>query len=285
MPIPDIAPIQNPYGPLITFKTEDILPPSAIYVGPQDTIVIQSVTPTVGATIVIAYRLLRPDGLIVATVDLFSFLAGGGWDAWLAIKPSEGFLLSMTIFSNAPRGQVFVRAFLSNDNTDTQVGTPSHTFCQGYATGPGVLTFPQQSIQSSFDGQGWVHDVAQGTATGVPVLWTVPANVHWRIRQVTFLFVTSAVVANRNLYVHLLSDLGHTVGWYPFPTPCPASATNFLTAASGASSQSLSSVQTIGLPTDLDFPPNWQVQLTASSLDAADQFQSPVLTVEEFVGA
>lgn len=284
MPAPENVPAQNPYGPLITFKSTDILPPSAIYVGPNDTILIQGFAPTVPVTLNMAYRLLRPDGTLIITSDSVSFGGPANPNGRITVPPSEGFLLSMMLFGPAAsRGQLWCRVFLVPGGLQPSLEL-AHLFMQGYASNLDQLSFPQSPTESSLNGRGWLHDVLFPNTAGTPSSIVVPSGVHWLIRCATISLSTSAAIANRLLEFAVLDPTPTTSCRVNAPAVEAAATTSNYTCAPGINSSGVLFDQTFGIPNDLIVPTGWTVRFQVNAMDVADQLSSGVLTVEEFVG-
>lgn len=284
MPIPDQAAVQNPYGPLITFQSQNILPPSAIYVSPNDSILINLTSPSVVANVTLDYRLLKADGTLVATRQIITTPGSFPTGTNFFIPPTEGFILSLTLQGdNTSRGQVFARIFLALGGLQPNL-TLAHCFCQGYLSQFDVLGFPQSPIESSLNGRGWLHDQLKNGAVGNPVSFVVPASVRWLMRSIFVNFQSSATVANRTLRVLVIDPATQATMDITAPAVITAGQSIFITFAPGLTINTAGQRWTAGFPSDLIVPAGWTIEVTADGFQAGDQITTAVLTVEEFVG-
>ncbi len=284
MPLPAELPAQNPYGPLVSFQTDKILPPSALYIGPNDSIVINVSNPSITVTLTVWYRILRPDGTLIATRQVFTSSNPPGVLNF-SIPPAEGFLLSMVIQATGlSRGQCFVRAFLAPGGLAQTVSTLAHMFLQGYSSNIDLLCFPQSLAESSLGGRGWLRDIQVANVTGTSWSLTVPAGVHWLVRAITFNFIASSAVSTRTIRAQVLDPAGNNTFVVAAPATVVASSFTIYTFAPGLTSASLSGVQTAGFASELIVPVGWFLAASAVAGDAADQFSNIFVTVEEWVG-
>ena len=285
MPLPAQLPAQNPYGPLINFQTTNVLPPSAIYLGPNDGIFVQCLIPTLAAVAVtVSYRILKPDGTIATTVDRFNFSNSPSFNNTVLIPPQEGFLLSFTVVSgNASRGQVFTRVFL-NSGGGTVGGPLAHLFCQGYTSLFDFIAFPQSPLAGSLDGRGWLHDIVAGSNFSAPIVSTVPANVHWLLRSISYTFTAGAAAGNRVPFVTVRDAAGIQLALQLGQVTIPALGSTIMFAAAGQTLANLQGVQSVGLVKDIVLTPGFTVEGNALALNVGDQCGPMNFTVEEFVG-
>lgn len=121
-------------------------------------------------------------------------------------------------------------------------------------------------------------------AAGAQVLITVPANRLWRIRSIMFNFATSAVVANRFVYVGLhtqtflyAEQLGNhvqtasqTYDFYFLPGITPFD-------------DSVNSISTGQLPLDLWMMSGDLITTRVKAMDAGDQITGVMVHLEQFI--
>src|SRR5262252_7062225 len=87
----------NPYGPTVTFRTEDVLPPSALYVSMDDTPVAQFIASAPGLLFKLAVRMLLPQGIVqVDEYESVNF-PPGSIVYNIVVPPVEGYILSSLI--------------------------------------------------------------------------------------------------------------------------------------------------------------------------------------------
>lgn len=285
MPYSSIAEIGAPYGPQVTFRTQKILPPSAVYVGPDDSIAVFLRNPSISVTVNINYRLLRADGVIISNVETLTGQSTGNAAIVKSISPNEGFLLSMELTAPAvSRGQAFVRVFLQRGTNQTNAPL-DHLLLQGYVSNDDNLGYPQSPTESSLDGRGWSQNIAI-SAPGPGNNWTisVPTGVHWKLKAVFMQFQASAAAGNRNVAIDIFSTGVNVVAVTIFPATIAPSGAGVLCAAPGLTALSSSTFQLTGLPEDLILLGGWKIQSQGIAMAAGDTFSQIQITVEEWVG-
>lgn len=280
-----LAPPGNPYGPEVTFQTQSILPPGAVYLGPDDTLALQARSPSVSSVLHLTTRRLTPQGEIksdpvdvtVATVGTAVFET--------VIPPAEGFLLSAHLRGDAvSRGQCFVKLLVKRATGGTDL-TLGHLLFQGYVSADDHLSYPQSPTESSLNGRGWTHSLtAVNPAPAANVVVTVPVGVRWILKGFKAVLATSAAVRTRTVLFAILDNLGNTAGVSPPLLNQTASQSIEYTYGPGLSAvASPALASTIGISVDLVLPAGWQMILQDFNADGADQFSQIVLFVEEFV--
>ena len=281
MPAPQNVPQQNPYGPLVTFKSTDILPPSAIYVSPQDQIRLNIVNPTVAVNVNVFYRLLRADGTIVTTQQTYASPIGGSNQT---IPPSEGFLLSMLINADSvSRGQCFLKAWLAPAGGAGGFIT-AHMFMQGYVSSTDQLCFPQSPTESSLNGRGWLRVVHIADVIGGTPSWVVPNGVHWLMRNVNGQFQASGAGAARSLSLTCQDGSGNEAFQIGAAATVAPGGSNFLSWGAGLTLASAGLFQTMGGPREFVLTQGFVLSLNTVVLDVGDKWSILNLSVEEFVG-
>lgn len=285
MPHPGTAQQPNPYGPQTTFKTENVLPPSAVYVGPDDKIAIYVRNPSVPATVHVNYLLLTAAGLLIANSEDFTGLSVGAAPSKFFIPATEGYLISLSLFApTTSRGQVFARAFLQRGN-DGPTPVIDQVLVQGYVSDDDRLGYPQSPTESALSGRGWVHGVVLAQpAAGLDFTVTVPAGVRWKIKSVANNLVTSAAAANRLVQAEISDSSFLALGFVPPFAIVPASSNgNFVWGEGLAYGGSGTGFQGVPIFTDLVLGPGWHFSTFTQNIQAADRWQNPVAFVEEWV--
>lgn len=285
MPYPTVAAPGNPYGPQTTFRTENVLPPSAVYVGPDDAIVIYIRNPSVSATIFVNYRLLSPDGNIVPNSQSFTCLSVGATPFIYPISPTEGYLMSLSLFApTTSRGQVFARVFLQR-GTNQPTPVIDQVLLQGYVSDDDRLGYPQSPTESALSGRGWVHKFV-GTTPAPGVDWniTVPPGVRWKLKAVATTFTASAAVANRLTTFDIADPAFSTMGLIS-PNALIAASQQFFFAWGEGLAYCDNPFTFLSIPifTDLVLGPGWHFGAQTFNLQAGDQWSIPVCFVEEWV--
>lgn len=284
MPLPDNLPSQNPYGPAVTFQTSGILPPSALYIGPNDAILVNVISPSVAATLTIWTQFLRADGVLISSTYSAKAVQGNNGQV-LTIAPAEGFLLSFVVQSSiVSRGQVFVRVFTVPGGERGLVGSLPRVFLQGYASAVDLLNYPGSIAESSLSGRGWLHVIHLADVTGGTPAFVVPANTHWLFRCVQGQFTASAAGVARSLSLTVNDGLGNQICQIGASATVAPSISNLLAWAPGLTLASAGIFQTMGFPRELVLTPGMVVALNTVVLDVGDKWQLLNLAVEEFVG-
>ncbi len=284
MPYPVRAGGQYPYGPEVQFRTLDVLPPAAVYVGPDDEIVIEARSPSVTTALTVAYRLLTPQGEIKYGLLTPSISTVGTAVQDVVVPPAEGYLISVHLNANsASRGQCFCKMFLRR--TGAAGGGPlGHLLVQGYVSLDDHLGYPQSPTESSLNGRGWTHTATfADPGAGANFFTTVPAGVRWKIQTVIATLVTNATPGNRFAGLVALSPAAQTEFNIQTPAAIPASTTAFLSWAPGFPELNINNQWTAPSVIDLILVAGSQVSIQVTALQGTDQISSVRLTLEEWV--
>jgi hypothetical protein len=287
MPYPATAPAVNPYGPQISFQTEQTFPPSAVYIGPDDALEIDVHAPSIASTVNLTLRRLTPRGEISSDVYAWPVPATGPGVQTMTIPPSEGYLLSAHCWSSNPRrGQVFVRftARRNEGGIDVSLG---HLFLQGYITANDHLGYPQSPTQSSLDGRGWVRTIV-GTVPGLALNWTIspPPGVRWILLAVEATLSTAGAGGSSTFALQVM-DL--STGSYLYIPPVYTQTVNtsvVYTWLPGIQASSTASRSFAPLPPELLMSST--TQLASDSFGVVltgDQWSAPTLLVEEYAAS
>lgn len=284
MPYPTVAAPGNPYGPQTTFRTENVLPPSAVYVGPDDAIVIYIRNPSLSATIFVNYRLLSPDGTIVPNSQSFTCKSVGAVPFIFPISPTEGYLMSLSLFApTTSRGQVFARVFLQR-GTNQPTPVIDQVLLQGYVSDDDRLGYPQSPTESALSGRGWVHsNLGPNTPAGQDWVITVPPGVRWKLKGVQNGLTAAAGGANREVTFTVSDPNFLNMGLIP-PAQAQASPNSFdyVWGEGLAYNPLISFAQSVPIFTDLVLGPGWHFGTITLSLQPGDQWGSPAYFVEEW---
>lgn len=282
MPLPLVAPAGNPYGPLVHFRTQGIFPPTAVYVGPSDSIEFEARSPSVTTTVTVTLRILTPQGEIKEIPQTFVVATVGTGVFTHAIPPTEGFILTAHASAdNASRGQCFVKMELIKNPGQGQVLLGA-LLIQGYLSADDHLSYPQSPTESSLNGAGWVHTIAiANPAAGADWFTQVPSGVRWRVRGLTARLTTSAVAGARAVALKL-QDAG-VLEWTiigPANNQGPSQGVTYSWAPGLTPAFVLD--QTIGLPADVIMPALFVMQTQTVGMDVGDQWSAIRLLIEEY---
>jgi len=286
MGYPPLATPGNPYGPLVSFQTQNIFPPGAVYVGPDDSITINFFCPLVAVTLHVSYRLLSPQGEIVSNKDDMVINPTGSGFSFFVIPPSEGFLLSISVGADSvSRGQCFVQAFLQR-GVSVANPTLAALLFQGYASNNNRVGFPQSVPEGTLSGRGFSHVVTlTNPLAGQPFTTTVPAGVSWRVKSFFYQLLASAAVVTRTAVFNFTFSGASSNMIVEIPAALTAGLTWVICFIENIQ-PIFSSNHAVGpLPNDLLFPSGAILLFTVHSIDVADQLQNGSLIVEEFVNS
>jgi hypothetical protein len=278
------ATFANPYGPQVTFRTEDILPPGAVYIGPDDALTLDARAPTVSAPLHLTLRRLMPQGVISSDQYDYVISTTGTNVQEQIIYPSEGYLLSAHAFSEAPeRGQLFIKLHARRNalGSDHAFG---HLLMQGYISVDDHLGFPQSQPESSLSGRGWLRVITYpNPPAGSNFGFVVPQGVRWLLRAVYGQLVLSGAGTARS--VSLI--IGNPAGAVALAIPVqgsfgPGGGADFTFAPGVAPTSSSGSIAT-PIPPDFLFSAGWNVSLVESVIQPLDQWSLISVYVEEYV--
>ena len=284
MPPPRVTGNQNPYGPRVTFRTLDILPPASVYVGPDDSIVLKARNNSIATTVLFSYRLLRPDGVLQPMQESFA-VAGNSSVQTKIIKPSEGYLVSASATSTVgQRGILWFEAFLQRGigSQDTTLG---QVLIADYVTSLDSLGYPQSPLRSSITPPGVVGAAGPTLfAAGVDANIALGANTWWKLRSFYGKLTCSAAVATRAPSLVVSSAAGGTafIRMPSFATVVASSVTEF-TWAPGASALSVNNVQSMGFPQDFVLSQFGFIFTRTTALQAGDVWSDVTLVTEQLI--
>lgn len=284
MPYAPRATLDNPYGPQITFRTEDVLPPTALYISPEDSVWVWAVVTNIAADLYLQIRMLMPTGEIKLIPYDFNATAAYSWAPVFSVPPVEGYILGVQICAdNPPRGQCYVSVMVMRGTPPTLMNA-GQVLCQGYTSTMNILSYPESTLQSCFDGPGALGTIYLPNVTGAPAFFQPNAYTRWKFMSCLFALTTSATAGNRNVFVALIDPLNVTVGIWPASVAQPPSTTYQYTFSAGGSNNAVAPLVTIGGPAEVWVSPQGQVELNASNLQPGDVFNSMAGYVEEWVG-
>ena len=237
-----------------------------------------------GVTITIAGRFQRSDG----TISAFKFTMVPATDRTVStahFQLGEGWLLNVQAYASAGaprRGQCYVGLELSRgtDGAREPIGTLAKDYI---AEGQGIA-WPGTGIRPSTDGPGCIRTIiGTNPAAGVEVSETVPTNARWRLLAINFQLATDATVANRA--PALLIDDGVTtiVRVPPVAVQTASSSVRHTYAAVGAGVTTNGFITPLPPPEAMILLGGSRIQTATSNLQAADDYSSVGLHVEEWI--
>ncbi len=295
---------------VVSFRLQDIAPPSPLYVQRDDVLLLEVTTPTFADNITLSARLLlaappragQPDsppslpgevsrsslgGSPIVTIQATIASPVSGLLTRRLIPLAEGYLLSAAVISNLrnARGNTWVRLWIARGPIVIPLPV-ANMLIADYVTVSAPIGWPGGRQLFPTDGPGNLRTVTvTAPAAGSDWNTSVPTSTRWRISSFTARLATSAAVANRIVRVQL-RDAGSGQNYFQSPPSqvIPASTTAFVSVAPGqiTSTTDVFTVN-VGLPATTYLPSGDSIFISTLSLQAADQWGLITLLVEEWV--
>jgi hypothetical protein len=284
------ATLNNPYGPEVTFRTEDVLPPSSLYLSLDDTPVFLFQTNTTNTYATIFLRVLMPDGTVrVDRYDAGPFQPLPAYN-FLTCTPAECYLMSCNITGNLGSGgslwcQGFVIRGTFNPPYSAAPPYGGMVIVQGYLDDFGFLSWPNSPVVEPGTGAGRMRAIYTPNVTGANFKFTVPSLTRWEIVSCQCVLHASAAGAARIMELVTFDPHGVSVCGYPSGTTTPPSGTLIYWFYQGAAEiQAEPTFITTPLPVGLTLDSGWSLQSNVITLDVGDQITNLALHVKEWVG-
>lgn len=283
------ATLENPYGPAVTFRTEDVLPPSALYISMTDTFVALFSVSLPNTAFTLSVRILMPDGTI-QNETYVSTTPVNPQVPVIVLPPVEGYLLSCVVVRNDVQNcSAFCNMSLYRGAAQTPlISLPPNagmTVAAGYVSELGPLTWPNSPVIEPGTGAGYMRSITPTTTTGQNWSVTATSNQRLEIVAVQATLTTSAVVANRQMSLVWFDQPGASICRFPVGAPAVASSVVSYYFYVGASlAAPFSSWITAPIPNGLMLDPGMSLQTRVQSLDAGDSWSFCSLGVREWMG-
>jgi hypothetical protein len=290
MPVPPRATGDNPYGPQVTFRTEDVLPPTAFYLSMDDTLLAQFLTNDLGLTFTLTVRMLLADGTLM--VDNYQTTPSpfNGTIYYAIVPPVEGYVLSCMVQSNTNAESSCwcnVIAFRGTITLPAVVFPPvaGIVIVQGYVDEFSYLSWPQSPLTEAGVGAGHMRNIMLTPAAGSN--WKLQSSMplRWEVIALQCTLTTSAAVANRQMSVVVFDRLNNPIVRIP---------TNFTQAAGLAYSyyfyngathlQTNTTWITAPFPQGVFLDNGMYLQSRVVNLDAGDVWSLVNVLVREWMG-
>lgn len=284
MPYQPRASFENPYGPQIAFRTEDVLPPSAYYVAPDDSIVCGALTDVAGVSINMLIRLLTPQGEVKLMPYTFSQPTLNAYGPVFEVPPVEGYLLGVLIWAVEPdRGRCYVTVSVVR-GIPPNLMSAGLVLLQGYVNTSCVLSYPTSPLEPALSGKGALISLSANPGLGQEFTFACPSFVRWRIISAFARLQTDAVVASREVHYVVSTNTGLTLG--AFASGLKQSANTLLGYAFAPGGGVVASDYTsvITGPAQLELSQGFQFSSFTPLMDAGDQYTSVGVLVEEWLG-
>jgi hypothetical protein len=269
--------------PDVRFLSKAVQPPATVYVAVADDLAVSCATSQASEVITVSYRLLRFDGELV--LGQFTVRPASNRTVILYQESlAEGFLLSVSCKAAVAttRGQTFVRIFLTNPSLGN--GQPSYVLMADYVTTQMSPAHPGGRVLAPNEGPGYPY-VISFSSPGVGTFFStiVPTNVRWKLRSTHFAFTTSAVVANRNVYIQAISGGGTIFYGYAVATQTAGLAVQYTGMPLWPASQPFAGHAGLPIPPETFLKSGDTVNIGANLLDGGDNIPGVRLYVEEWL--
>ncbi len=269
--------------PAVKFLSRGVQPPSSVYVSVGDDLAVAVASSLVDEVVTFSYRLLRFDGELVLgqfQVRPASNRTVTSYQESLA----EGFLLSVSCKAAQAitRGQTFARVFL----TDPALGggQPSYMLMADYVTNTMAPAHPGGRCLAPSEGPGNVYAFVGPTpAAGSDIFFQQPVNTRWRVMSFLADLATSAVIANRQITVGVMSFAQRIWRAAAMQPVLALTIAEFSAAAIPPTQSPVAGVVTAAIPPDLVLIYGGGFTTITANLDIGDQWSAPHVLVEEWL--
>lgn len=276
--------LQAPGAPEISHGIPGVPPPAALYVGPNETLVVDSWAYAAQLPVFIKIRMLRPGGYVDTTV--YTHQPNSDRSLHTTYHDlAEGHLLTAMVYapdSGYHRGQVWMNVGLERGSG--AVGVYHHQLISDYVTNCSSPVWPWARMKSSVEGPGNIRSVAGADpAAGAEVLITVPAGARWRLYSIFATLVTDATVVDR--WVRWVIDDGANTLWRlgnPIPQTAGTTRGHVAAAWGGLVTTTGGDVPTSVPPTIL-LSAGYRISTLTTGIVAGDNWGAPRVLVEEWI--
>ena len=266
------------------FATQLVQPPSALYIAPEENVVLGMMANANGLTITYNIRLLLADGTVqFITHSVTSVNAG-----FLEVFPfplAEGFLLSVQAYHGgniAMRGGLYAFAYLSRGSADGL--NTIETIIADYVTTSFWPTWPMNQPASPDGGFGEpvVLELAN-PAAGAELIFNATLGKRYRIKAIGFTFTASAAVANRTVRLQLTGATNSVV--IAADTTVIAASQVMLLAFSafGSAAYVAGAVHMVPMLPDLVISEETMLSTSTANIQAADQISAVAIHCERWL--
>lgn len=270
-------------SPTVSFKFQDVDPPSALYITENDqiTLIIKS-SQTLG--VVIRTRILRRDGVQQFQSETFQ-VTGNRTGQQFGFNLTEGYLLGVQLSNTVggfSTGQIYVQCWFTHGGILS--GFSTQPLFAGYLRPNTSVGWPSVNIPSALDGLGFVRSIVGTTpAAGAEVNETVPTGARWRLQSFSVVLNTSATVANRQSTI-VVDDGVNIFFEGDSAAAVVASSTARITYSPGLTTvNGIALDQLAPTPSPLYLMAGWRLRTVTLGLQAGDQYASPKYSVEEWI--
>lgn len=290
MPYPPRATNDNPYGPQVRFRTEDVLPPTALYLSLDDTLVVQTLCYANPVTGTATIRMLLPDGTL--QVDYYQLLPStiNPVYSFAVVPPVEGYLLSAIVQINSTvYGSIWCQMVAFKGSVvQPIVSLPPVAgllVVQGYVDESTYLAWPNSPAVEAGDGAGRMQRIALTPAVGANWILQAGGNQRLEVIAVSALLITSAAAGTRVVSLLVYDGLGNPIVRFPTNfTQAPSLGYAYDFYDSAAHIQTNTVWITAPIPQDLFLDPGMSLRSAVQSMDVNDFWNPVTILVREWMG-
>lgn len=269
----------------IAYETARVQPPSSLYVGLNDFLVVEFTSPEQTAQIEVTGRLLEPDGSVKVfdvPIQVTAPVSGGQ----VTITLTEGFLLNVALISRMTtfqRGKIWVTVSLQRG---LQLINP--TFLQAliseYVWTGSIMQWPGSPLRSPTEGPGSLEVLKTTVGAGVDWSLLIPAQVRARVYSIRANLIADAVAGNRTVTFSINDSAPSTV-YRANPPAAQLANQNFGYTFAPAQQRAVAATDEVAnsIPDPTFLGPNMNVKVVTSGLDVGDQWTGIEMLVEKWV--
>lgn len=260
----------------IKFDYDNVQPILGRYVGVDDFLQLNSAANSGANVITVNVRVLNLDGKIIP-FKFTQFTSGGGNTLSNRFQLMEGWILSATVSCSAqPNSQFYCYAQLSLTRTPFSSSDNYDVLCQGFVYQNFPLAFPASPARASTDGAGIITTVT-GLAPGAGAEWVQnpPPNTRIRLISVSFLFATSATVANRFITLAIKDGVGVFLQIPILPAQVAGTTVQYEFADSICALNNTNGIVATASPSNLFIPAGFQLASVTQNIQAGDTYAAP----------
>jgi len=278
------ATFDNPYGPQVSFRTIDVLPPAAYYVGLDDQIVFEVFTDNSNSSYQLVVRVLNPQGTIqVETLTLNNFQVGYQTVTG-RLTGMEGYILSGCISApGVAAGESYCRVRLMRAPYLT-TGVATGMLIAGYVSDKYSLSYPATLPRPPMEGPSKIVSISATAATGAEWVIPCPQGERWRILGASFSLTTSAAVATRLVVIGVNNNAGIAIGFFVSPTTQAASLAQNYSVNPGGTAISNLVWTNISASAEVWINDGGNMHSFTENLQAGDQYTGVTLQIQKWVG-
>lgn len=290
MPYPPRAGTDNPYGPQVQFRTEDVLPPTALYLSMDDTLLVQTICAASQVFATATVRMLLPDGTL--RVDYYQVVPSpiNVIFSYVVIPPVEGYLLSAIVqVDSTLEGSCWCQMTAFKGSVAQPIITlppvSGLLVVQGYVDQSTFLAWPNSPAVEAGVGAGRIRYIAPFVANGTNWICKTTSVQRWQILAVQARLTTSAAATPRQVSLAWYDHFGNSLLRIPCNfTQGPSLAYSYYFYVGAAHIETSTTWITAPLPAGLILDPVMSLQSAVAFLDPGDSWSFVDVAVQEWMG-